>query len=343
MNTDKVRIVVAGVPRSYQRPFADGRWLTPEHHAQIEAVSPRIELIHSCAPDIEHGEGDFEAAEVLLVESCGRKRFGHELPYEAFRLLISPSLRWLQSCSSGVGHILELELIPEIVSITNASGVHARALGESVMAAILLHAKRLVERIDNQRIRAWTELHCTELTGKTMCVIGTGNIGTQAARLASAFGMETIGIRRSPRPAGHFSEVHGREQLEAVLGRSDYVVIACPLTPETLGMIGARELAAMKAGAYFINIARGKVADETALAQALQRNHLSGAFLDAFAVEPLPPEHSLWTTPGVTVTPHDSHSSPLIGDNIVALFCENLRRYVAGSPLVNVIDRDRGY
>ena len=226
MNTSKVRVVVAGIPRSYQQPLPDGRWLTPEHRARIQAVSPRIELIHTCTLEIEHDEGHSEAAEVRLVESGGRKRDGHELPYEAFRLLISPSLRWLQSCSSGIGHILELDLIPETVPITNASGVHARALGESVMAAVLLHAKRLVERIDNQRIRAWTELHCAELAEKTMCVIGTGNIGTHAARLASASGMQTIGIRRTPRPAEHFSEVHGRDRLEAVLGRSDYVVIA---------------------------------------------------------------------------------------------------------------------
>lgn len=343
MNTGNVRVVVAGVPRSFQRPLTDGRWLTPEHRDRIQAVSPRIELIHTCTQEIERRKGHFQSAEVLLVESCGRKRYGHELPYEDLRLLVSPSLRWVQSCSSGVGHILELDLIPETVPMTNASGVHARALGESVMAAVLLHAKRLVERLDNQRIRAWKELDCTELTKKTMCIIGTGSIGTHAARLASTCGMETIGIRRTPRPAEHFFEVYGRNRLEEVLGRSDYVVIACPLTAETQGMIGAMQLAAMKPGAYFINIARGKVVDEAALAQALERNHLSGAFLDAFAVEPLPPEHPLWTTPGVTITPHDSHSSPLIGDNIVALFCENLRRYLTGKPLANLVDRARGY
>jgi len=343
MATDPVRVVVAGTPRSYQRPRPDGRWLTPEHIARIESVSDRIELMHTSAVELEQGSGSFGDAEVLLVESSGRKRYGDELPFEAFRRLVTPSLRWLQSCSSGVGHILELDLVQDSVAITNASGVHARALAESVMGAILFHAKRLRERFENQRARSWAELHCTELGGKTLCVLGTGSIGTQTARLARAFDMETLGIRRTPRPAEHFGSVYGRDALEAVLGRADYVVVACPLTEQTRGMIGKTQLAAMQPHAYFINVARGAVADEDALVHALESGHLGGAFLDAFAVEPLPPEHALWSAPGVTVTPHDSHSSPLIGDNIVELFCENLRRYLAGQPLRNLVDRTRGY
>jgi phosphoglycerate dehydrogenase-like enzyme len=249
----------------------------------------------------------------------------------------------MQACSSGVSHILGTGLLAGDVILTNAAGVHADALAESTLAAVLLHAKRLRKRIENQQTRTWEELHCDELRGKTLTVLGTGNIGSAVARLASAFRMRLVGVRRNPRPTEYFEQVIGPADLPAVLTDTDYLVIACPLTPETEGMIGAAELDAVKPGAYLINISRGKVVQQQPLLAALGSGKLSGAFLDAHAEEPLPVEHPFWDAPGVTVIPHDSHSSPHIGDNIVDLFCDNLRRYLAGEPLRNVIDRERGY
>jgi phosphoglycerate dehydrogenase-like enzyme len=176
-----------------------------------------------------------------------------------------------------------------------------------------------------------------------MVIIGTGHIGTATARLARAFRMRVVGVRRDQRPAESFDGVVGPGELRAVLAEADFVVIACPLTPETEGMLGPAEFAALKPGAYLLNVSRGKVVQEAALLAALATGRLGGAYLDAHAQEPLPPDHPFWTTPGVTVIPHDSHSSPYIGDNIVALFCDNLRRYLAGEPLRNVVDRTRGY
>jgi phosphoglycerate dehydrogenase-like enzyme len=189
----------------------------------------------------------------------------------------------------------------------------------------------------------WEELHCDELRGRVMVVLGTGNIGSAVARLAQAFRMRLIGVRRNPRPTEHFDSVVGPAELRDVLGEADYLVIACPLTAETEGMIGPAELAAIKLGAYLINVSRGRVVQQAALLDALHSGRLSGAFLDAHAEEPLPQNHPFWDVPGVTVIPHDSHSSPYIGDNIVDLFTDNLRRYLAGEPLRNVIDRERGY
>jgi phosphoglycerate dehydrogenase-like enzyme len=202
---------------------------------------------------------------------------------------------------------------------------------------------QLRRRIDNQRARRWQELRCVELRDKTICIIGTGHIGIEAARRARSFGLTVLGVRRHPRPHDAFDEVYEHRRLHEALVRADFVVVACPLTAETEGMIGEAEIAAMKPGAYLVNVARGLILQDDAVLAGLASGRLGGAFLDAFYPEPLPPDHPYWTAPNVTVTPHDSHASEFIGDNIVELFCANLRRWLAGEPLVNRIDRSRGY
>lgn len=342
MARDRVRVVVAGVPRSYQQPFDDGRWLTEAHVARIAGVSERIELIHVSRAELERGAVP-EPAEVLLIEASGAEPYQNEIPAEAFARLVTPRLGWVQSCSSGVGHILNLGLLGERVLLTNAAGVHAAALAESVMAGVLSHAKRLPERVERQRERRWEELHCNELRGQTMLVIGTGNIGLATARLAASFRMRLLGVRATPAPLDGFERVGGPAELPELLAESDYIVIACPLTPATEGLLGPDAFAATKRGAYLLNVSRGKIVQETVLMAALADGTLSGAYLDAHSQEPLPEDHPLWDAPGVTIIPHDSHSSPYIGDNIVELFADNLRRYLDGEPLRNVVDRGRGY
>lgn len=339
---EHVRVVVAGVPRSYQRPDADGRWLTDAHRAQITGVSERVELIHVTRADLERGEVP-EPADVLLIEASGDEPYQDEIPADGFARLVTPRLRWVQSCSSGVGHILNLGLLDDHVLLTNAAGVHADALAESVMAGVLSHAKRLPDRAERQRERRWEELHCRELRGQTMLIIGTGNIGLATARLAIAFRMRLLGLRATPNRLDEFDRIGGPDERSDLLAEADYIVIACPLTPETEGLLGHAEFAATKPGAYLLNVSRGKIVQEAAMLAALADGTLSGAYLDAHAQEPLPPTHPLWTTPGVTIIPHDSHSSPSIGDNIVDLFASNLLAYLGGRPLRNVVDRMRGY
>lgn len=331
------------MPRSYQDPFADGRWLSDRHVAAIENVSEAIDLVHTSRAALEAGEVPDPGADVLLIETCGRKRHKDELPMAALAALVTPRLRWLQSCSSGVGHILDLDLVPADVTITNAAGVHAAALAESVMAAILFRAKQLGRRIENQHARRWEELRCIELRGKSVCIIGTGQIGTAIARRARVFGLETLGVRRNAGPADGFDRVVDQHHLADALAPADFVVVACPLTSETEGMIGPRQLSAMKRGAYLINVARGLILQDQAVLAALDDGQLCGAFLDALYPEPLPVDHPYWSAPNVTVTPHDSHSSEYIGDNILELFCDNLRRWLGGESLRNQIDRSRGY
>ena len=338
-----VHVIVAGVPRGYQNPEPDGRWLRDHHIEQIKAVSPRVRLLHTTRDELDQDILPMTGAEVLLLEAGDDEWYRNEIPDDGFAKLVTRHLRWMQACSSGVSHILGTNLLEEDVVLTNAAGVHADALGESTLAAVLLHAKQLRKRIENQRTHTWEEVHCDELRGRTMTVLGTGHIGSAVARLASAFRMRLVGVRRNPRPTEYFDAVVGPDQLASVLPETDYLVIACPLTDETHGMIGAAEFDAIKEGAYLINVSRGLVVQQTPMLAALELGKLSGAFLDAHAEEPLPNDHPFWDAPGITVIPHDSHSSPYIGDNIVDLFADNLRRYLASEPLRNVIDRERGY
>ena len=340
----KIRVVVAGAPFALQQRQPDGRWLTPEQFARIEAVSPRIELLHTSRDELATGYTP-EGAEVLLIESAGADPELDDLIQVVrsidFRRLVTPRLRWLMSCSSGVEHILPA--VDASVTITNSSGVHSNTLAECVLAGVLTHAKRLRERLAFQHQRKWEVLNCTELVDKTFCIIGTGDIGAATARLAHAFGMNVVGVRRTPQPTPEFDQVIGPQDLLTVLPRADFVLIACPLTRETENLIGEQELGAMKKGAYLINVARGKIVNEAALISSLQSGHLGGAYLDAHVHEPQPADHPFWSMPTVTLIPHDSHSSERIGDNTVDLFCDNLERYVAGEPLRNVIRRDLGY
>ncbi len=342
MESERIRVVVAGVPRSYQQPFADGRWLTETHLARIRGVSERIDLIHVTRADLERGDVP-DAPDILLIEASGDEPYLDEIPAEGFARLVSSRLRWVQSCSSGVGHILNLGLLNDDVILTNAAGVHADALAESVMAGVLSHAKRLPERAELQRDRRWEELRCRELRGQSMLIVGTGNIGLATARLAGAFRMRLLGVRATPVPLEGFDRIGGPDALPQFLGESDYIVIACPLTPATEGLLGPQEFASTKHGAYLLNVSRGKVVQEASLLTALVDGTLSGAYLDAHSQEPLPVDHPLWDAPGVTIIPHDSHSSPYIGDNVVDLFADNLRRWLSGEPLRNVVDRERGY
>jgi phosphoglycerate dehydrogenase-like enzyme len=201
--------------------------------------------------------------------------------------------------------------------------------------------------VADQRAHRWERFAGEHIRGRTLGVVGLGRVGREVARLARAAGMRVVAIRRSTGGAGTVAEgvdaLYGSAQLPLLLAESDYVALTVPLTTETAGLIGEAELLAMKPGAVLVNVSRGAVVDESALIRVLQAGHLRGAALDVFAVEPLPPESPLWDLPNVLVTPHSM--STAVGENalVVDLFCDNLRRYLAGEPLRNVFDRARGY
>jgi phosphoglycerate dehydrogenase-like enzyme len=342
--TSEFHVLVSGVPFGCQDRRPDETWLTPAQVAQIQAVSPRVVLHHVSSIDLNAG-AFVPPPRAFLVETSGVDEGYEELAGmvsgPALTRMITPELQFIQSCSAGVEHMIPL--LPPGVTICNASGVHANAIAETVIAAILGRAKMLEQRRDDQASRVWRQLPCQEVVGTTVCILGVGRIGTAVARLARALGMRTLGIRRGGAGAEEFDTVFGVADRLGALTDADYLVVACPLTPQTRGLIGPEELSALKDGAYLVNVARGAIVDEDAMLDALRGGKLSGAFLDAHIQEPLPPDHPLWAMPGVSISPHDSHASQLMGDRHVSLFCANLRRCLSHEQLLNVVEPGRGY
>jgi phosphoglycerate dehydrogenase-like enzyme len=257
----------------------------------------------------------------------------------------APRLRWIQFSSSGVaGFIHSMGLGPADILVTNAAGIHARALAEFVLFAMLYFAKRLPRVLADQRARRWERFALDTLPGKTLGVVGLGRVGDEVKRLAQALGVRVVATRRSAEAARPgLGETYPPDELPRLLAESDYVALTVPLTPDTTGLIGEAELAMMKPGAVLINVARGQVVDEPALVRALREARLGGAALDVFTVEPLPPDSPLWDLPNVLVTPHSMSTALDENERVVDLFCDNLARYLAGAPLRNVFDHARGY
>lgn len=261
-------------------------------------------------------------------------------------------LQWVQATSAGVGQAIARSGLQETeVIVTTASGIHAQPLAEFVMLGLLMWSKNFPMITRQQKEKAWRRYATNELAGKTLAIIGPGKIGREVARLARAFRMRVLagpsrleGRTPADYNADELFSVEKPTRLET-LARTDALVLAMPHTPETEGMIGAAEFAALKPGAYFVNIARGKVVDEPALIQALQSGHLSGAALDVFDTEPLPPESPLWEMPNVVVTPHSASTFYAENSRIIDLFLENLDLFLAGQTdkMRNVLDKARLY
>jgi phosphoglycerate dehydrogenase-like enzyme len=338
-----IRVAVSGIPRGYQFPRADGNWLLDKHRKQILAVSSELELVE--LPEmVVHGMTSIEDFEILLAEGGNMTHYAGELDREDYKKFVkNKSLKWIQLCSTGFSDNITPEILDGRVILTNSPGIHTVPISESVVAAMLNHAKKLGQRSSDQHQRVWRQLYCNDLEGATILLIGLGNLGKRIARLCKAFDMHVIGTKRRPGLVENVDHVFPSSELKKHLPEADYVVVVAPHTPETEGLLGEEEFRAMKETCYFINVGRGMVADETAMIKALREGWIAGTYLDCFDVEPLPVDNPLWGLGNVFLVPHDSHSSPRIGDRLVAQFCENLRRYVEGEPLLNVCDPRRGY
>jgi phosphoglycerate dehydrogenase-like enzyme len=259
----------------------------------------------------------------------------------------APNLRWLQLTSAGVDRLLDSPIVRSHVTVTTASGIHAVTISEYVMGAILAFAKGFPGAQRAQIEAKWAPYPPQELEGQTVGIVGMGAIGSRVAELARAFGMRVLAIRRSVEAradgGGPVDELLPPADLPYLLGQSDYVVIAVPLTPESTKMIGEAQLRAMKPSAVIVNISRGSVIDEQVLIRALKERWIAGAALDVFEREPLPSDSELWALDNVLLTPHISGGTPRYMERAIELFCENLRRYLDGEPLRNVVDVARGY
>ncbi|GAB3026140.1 D-2-hydroxyacid dehydrogenase [Natronobiforma cellulositropha] len=234
----------------------------------------------------------------------------------------------LFACSSaGVGHV-DLEALRERgVAVTNASGVHGPNIAEHVVGWLLLVARRLDEGLRRQARREWNHFQAFgELYGSRVCVVGLGAIGQAICTRLEGFGVETVGVRYSPEKGGPTDEVYGFDEIERALVGVDYLVIACPLTETTRGLIGEDELATLPPDAVLVNVGRGPIVDTDALVSALRSNKLHAAALDVTDPEPLPEDHPLWTLENVFITPHNSGHTPHYWERVAAILVRNLER-----------------
>ena len=328
---------------------------------RIRAAAPGARLVTVSVEGL--ADGPLDDVEVMLRGWLSTDAFD--------RLLArAPHLAWVHSATSGVEGALTPAALGRGVVVTNARGVFSRPIAEYVLMMILSVSRRLPQLLELQQERTWQPLEGAELRDVTVGIVGLGSIGRAVGALATAFGCRVVAVRRrpggdattAPRDAqtaeessmsGEASErsfgeamldrVGGPETLPELLGESDFIVLAAPLTPETEDMINDETLAMVKPGAWLINVARGRLIDERALLRALREGPLGGAILDTFRDEPLLPSSAFYDLDNVIVTPHTAWSSGRVLDRSVELFCDNLRRFAAGEPLLNVVDPAAGY
>ena len=257
---------------------------------------------------------------------------------------IAQRLSWVQGTGAGVGQLARV-LAPTPAVLTSAAGVAAPSMAEFIIARLLQVWKFLPTIDHNQTERRWERHPGMTAAGRRLGIIGLGAIGRELARRAAALDMSVIGLRRHPagEPPAGVDAVFGPDGLHELLAASDAVVIAAAATPETFNLIGARELAAMRPGAILCNVARGSLVDEDALVAGLATGRPGAAILDVTRIEPLPETSPLWTTPGVYLSPHCSASVEGYAEGVGKLFIDNLARYLAGTPLRNVVDKVLGY
>ena len=261
-----------------------------------------------------------ESAEIVVAAS---------LPDDV--LARAGKLRWVQALSSGVD-FFDFEALGERdVTLTNVAGIHAEPIAEQMFGYLLAFERGIVDGIRNQRRGVWERYKGGELRGKTVGIVGLGGVGTRTAELGQAFGMTVVGTKRDPSIApAVVDEAHGPGGLDRVLIESDYVVVACPLTEATRGLLGREELGCMKESAVFVNVARGPIVDQAALTEALQQRVIRGAALDVFEREPLPDDAALWDLSNVVVTPHMAGSSPRKESRTAEVFAGNYAAYRDG-------------
>ena len=316
-------------------------WTIPTTHVDLlRRRFPHITFLHSLNrdSDLELASGtDIVFALGISNEAVGR----------------AVRLRWLHCSAHAVRQFPLGELAARGVVVTNSRGIQSTPIAEHVMGCLLALARRLPVAVRRQEERVWLPDEMTGsaspwlINGKTLGLIGLGTLGQAIAVRAKAFGMRVIGMRRNPErgiPAGApVDEVVGPSDLNRVLETSDVLVLAAPWTSGTDQILDAAAIAKMKPDAIVINVARGQLVDESALAEALRSGRLGGAVLDVFTTEPLPPDSPLWSMPNVIITPHTSGFRMGHFDAVIDLFSDNLRRYERGDALLNVVDLEAGY
>lgn len=314
-------------------------WNAPPWFAdRLEKDFPQIEVVHLASYDgIEEHLRDVEIA------------IAWSLRPEQFK--VARKLRWIHSPAAAVHQLIFPELVNSNVILTNAREVHGPVVAEHVVAQIFALAKRLPSAMRLQQRHAWGQEAMwgehprpREVAGATLGLVGLGSIGREVVKRATALGMRVIAVREHPEKGSEGAElIFGPAQLDEMLAQADYVVLAAPLTSSTRALIGVAQLSRMKPDACLINVSRGPLVDEDALTEALRCRKIGGAALDVFSKEPLPSESPLWNLDNLLITPHTAALTDKLWQRHYALVAENLRRYLAGQPLLAVVDKQRGY
>jgi D-3-phosphoglycerate dehydrogenase len=303
------------------------------HLAQIRAMAPHAEVVDA---------GQERIAEELLKADvfCGHAK----VPVPWDETVRRGRLKWIQSSAAGMDHCLVPSVVASDILVTSASGVLADQVAEHTLALILALCRNLPTFLQAQKSREFVRRPTRDLHRSTVGIVGLGGVGRRLAEVLAPLRTRIIATDMFPidKPP-HVAELWPAERLDDVLRQSDIVVLCVPLNDQTRGMIDARKLALMKSNALLINVARGPLVVESDLVEAIQRGRIAGAGLDVTEVEPLPPSSKLWDLPTVVITPHVGGQSARRAQNMTDFFCENLRRYLAGEPLLNVVDKRLGF
>ncbi len=319
--------------------------ISKENLGRIANADPAVNLTSVAALCKGERNGDAKTTaklDALLPQA--EVAFGLKFPDNMIER--APNLKWIQVFLAGIDGFKAKGLLPDNIVFTKTAGIQGTTMAEAIIARMLMFAKQMPTYFQQKLAKTWERAESITLHGKTLGIVGLGNVGKELARLGKAFGMRVIANRRSAKKVGLARNVDlllPSSHLHQLLAESDFVALTLPLTPDTQKMIGAKEFDVMKSSAYIINISRGQIIDEEALTKALESKQIAGAGLDVFAVEPLPQESVLWNMQSVIISPHIAASMDGYPELATELFCENLRRYISGKKLLNVVDKKTGY
>lgn len=311
--------------------------LKEERAEQVIHAASNFSLFHG--KDTEELQKHLKHAEIVVGPG---KAVGKWLKTEDVQSL---PLRWIHTWSAGVDELPFGLLKANQVLVSNSSGIHAYPISETIFAMILGHTRKIPQYVRNMMEKKWDHSYlAAEAHEKTIGIIGTGAIGQETARIANAFRMNVLGVRRSGEPMEHIHTMYAMDQMDDMLGQCDFIVNCLPSTSETYHLFGSKQFSQMKQSAFFVNIGRGLTVDMQALTEALQQGEIGGAGLDVFEEEPLPASHPLWDMENVIITPHTAGNTMYYHQRAMELFLQNLNLYIKHNQLtVNQVDLDRQY
>jgi phosphoglycerate dehydrogenase-like enzyme len=314
-------------------------WCAPSWvHERLTRDFPEIEFVY--LPSYDGLSREIPDTDVLI---------GWSIKPEQFRA--GRRLKWIHSPAAAVHQLMFPELIASTVIITNSGDVHGPVVAEHAIAVLLALAKRLPQAMRYQQRKEWAQDQLwqeqprpREVSGETVVVVGVGAIGREFVARAKALGMRVLAVRENPeKGSGGADAVYSPSQLDVVIPQADYLLLCTPVTPSTTGLMNRSRLALMKPDAYLINVGRGPLADEAALLETLRNRRIAGAALDVFNQEPLPHDSPFWSQGNVLITPHTAAITERLWERHYQLISENLKRFLQGRPLLNLIDKHRGY